>query len=45
MLEPGTQAPTFTLDDSAGRPVSLGDFAGRHVILYFYPRDDTPGWA
>jgi thioredoxin-dependent peroxiredoxin len=43
MLEPGTQAPTFTLDDSAGRPVSLGDFAGRHVILYFYPRDDTPG--
>ena len=43
MLEPGTQAPTFTLDDSAGRPVSLEDFAGRHVILYFYPKDDTPG--
>ena len=43
MLEPGTQAPTFTLTDPTGRPVSLEDFAGRHVILYFYPKDDTPG--
>jgi peroxiredoxin Q/BCP len=43
MLEPGTKAPTFTLTDAAGRKVALEDFAGRHVILYFYPRDDTPG--
>jgi peroxiredoxin Q/BCP len=43
MLEPGDQAPPFTLRDSSGKQVSLEDFAGRNVILYFYPRDDTPG--
>ena len=43
MLEPGDPAPPFTLTDSTGRAVSLGDFAGRNVILYFYPKDDTPG--
>ncbi len=43
MLEPGDPAPPFTLTDSTGRTVSLGDFAGRNVILYFYPKDDTPG--
>jgi peroxiredoxin Q/BCP len=43
VLEPGDQAPGFTLRDADGREVSLGDFAGRDVILYFYPRDDTPG--
>ena len=43
MLEPGTNAPAFTLVDAAGRKVSLEDFAGRNVILYFYPQDDTPG--
>jgi thioredoxin-dependent peroxiredoxin len=43
MLEPGTKAPTFTLTDATGQRVSLKDFAGRDVILYFYPRDDTPG--
>ena len=43
MLEPGSKAPAFTLTDAAGRTVSLEDFAGRHVILYFYPQDDTPG--
>lgn len=43
MLEPGTKAPAFTLADAAGEKVSLKDFAGRDVILYFYPRDDTPG--
>jgi peroxiredoxin Q/BCP len=43
MLEPGDQAPPFTLADSSGKQVSLEDFAGRNVILYFYPRDDTPG--
>lgn len=43
MLEPGDVPPPFTLPDGQGRPVSLGDFAGRHVVLYFYPADDTPG--
>ncbi len=43
MLEPGSKAPAFTLTDAAGRTVSLENFAGRHVILYFYPQDDTPG--
>jgi peroxiredoxin Q/BCP len=43
MLEPGTKAPEFTLTGPAGEKVSLKDFAGRDVILYFYPRDDTPG--
>jgi thioredoxin-dependent peroxiredoxin len=43
MLEPGTKAPAFTLTDATGKQVSLKDFAGRDVILYFYPRDDTPG--
>ncbi|MGH7514590.1 MAG: peroxiredoxin [Gemmatimonadales bacterium] len=43
MLEPGDQPPPFTLPDASGQQVSLKDFAGRNVILYFYPRDDTPG--
>jgi peroxiredoxin Q/BCP len=43
MLEPGTKAPAFTLTDATGEKVSLEDFAGRDVILYFYPKDDTPG--
>jgi peroxiredoxin Q/BCP len=43
MLEPGSSAPPFTLTDGQGRSVSLADFAGRHVVLYFYPKDDTPG--
>jgi len=43
MLEPGTTAPPFTLTDAAGHSVSLADFAGRDVVLYFYPKDDTPG--
>ena len=43
MLEPGTTAPAFTLTDAAGRSVSLADFAGRDIVLYFYPKDDTPG--
>ena len=43
MLEPGTTAPAFTLTDAAGCSVSLADFAGRDVVLYFYPKDDTPG--
>lgn len=43
MLEAGTKAPEFTLPDKNGRPVALSDFAGKKVILYFYPRDNTPG--
>ncbi len=43
MLEVGTKAPAFTLPDADGNPVSLSDFAGKRVVLYFYPRDNTPG--
>ncbi len=43
MLEAGTKAPSFTLPDKDGIPVSLSDFAGKKVVLYFYPRDNTPG--
>ncbi len=43
MLEVGTKAPEFTLSDKAGRPVSLSDFLGKKVVLYFYPKDNTPG--
>ena len=39
----GRKAPSFTLPDAAGRPVSLADFKGQEVVVYFYPRDDTPG--
>src|SRR5262245_43148155 len=42
-LEEGKAAPAFTLEDADGRNVSLKDFAGKNVILYFYPKDDTPG--
>ena len=43
MIETGQKAPDFTLPDQDGRDVSLGDFAGRTVVLYFYPKADTPG--
>jgi len=43
MIEVGKPAPDFTLADHNGAPVHLGDLAGRWVVLYFYPRDDTPG--
>jgi peroxiredoxin Q/BCP len=43
MLQTGEPAPDFSLSDPAGRRVTLADLAGTHVILYFYPRDDTPG--
>ena len=42
-IEEGKAAPAFTLGDAAGNKVSLKDFRGRHVIVYFYPKDDTPG--
>ena len=42
-IQEGKKAPAFKLADENGRAVSLADFAGKDVILYFYPRDDTPG--
>ncbi len=43
MLETGTKAPDFTLNDKDGKAVSLSDFMGKKVVLYFYPKDNTPG--
>ena len=43
MLEVGTKAPEFTLPDKDGNNVSLSDFRGKKVVLYFYPKDNTPG--
>jgi peroxiredoxin Q/BCP len=42
-LEKGQPAPDFALQDEHGEVVRLSDFAGRHVVVYFYPADDTPG--
>ena len=43
MLAIGTKAPDFTLPDKDGNPVRLTDYLGKKVVLYFYPRDNTPG--
>lgn len=43
MLAVGTKAPAFTLPDQDGKEISLADFQGKKVVLYFYPRDNTPG--
>ena len=43
MLQIGMQAPDFTLSDKDGRPVTLSAFRGKRVVLYFYPKDNTPG--
>ena len=43
MLETGTKAPAFSLNDKDGNAVSLYDFMGKKVVLYFYPKDNTPG--
>lgn len=43
LLEKGSKAPQFSSVDQDGTPVSLQDFLGRKVVLYFYPKDDTPG--
>jgi peroxiredoxin Q/BCP len=43
MLEAGKRAPAFTLESADGGKVSLKDFAGKSVVIYFYPRDNTPG--
>jgi peroxiredoxin Q/BCP len=42
-IEEGKAAPAFTLEDQDGKSVSLKDFKGKDVIVYFYPKDDTPG--
>jgi len=43
MIEENSKAPAFTLPDQDGNPVSLSDFKGKTVVLYFYPKDSTPG--
>lgn len=43
LIEPGKKAPAFTLKDQDGKTHRLSDYAGRPVVLYFYPKDDTPG--
>ena len=43
MLEIGSRAPEFTLPDKDGNAVSLSDYLGKRVVLYFYPKDNTPG--
>ena len=43
MLEKGIKAPDFTLFDKDAKSVSLSDFIGKKVVLYFYPKDNTPG--
>ena len=43
MLEKGTKAPSFSVKDHNGNTVSLADFAGKKIVLWFYPKADTPG--
>jgi peroxiredoxin Q/BCP len=43
LIEPGRKAPAFTLKDQTGKTHTLADYAGQPVVLYFYPKDDTPG--
>jgi peroxiredoxin Q/BCP len=43
LIEPGQKAPAFTLNDQDGKSHRLSEYAGRPVVLYFYPKDDTPG--
>jgi len=43
MLEPGQPAPDFEVKDQNGQSIKLSDFKGKKVVLYFYPKDDTPG--
>ena len=43
MIQEGKKAPVFSLKDQDGKAVNLKDLAGKHVVLYFYPKDDTPG--
>src|SRR2546430_618011 len=43
LIEPGKKAPAFNLKDQQGKTHRLSDYAGQPVVLYFYPKDDTPG--
>jgi peroxiredoxin Q/BCP len=43
MISAGKKAPDFTLESAEGKPVKLSDFKGKKVVVYFYPKDDTPG--
>lgn len=43
MIAPGSEAPSFALPAHDGTTQALGDFAGRRVVLWFYPKADTPG--
>ena len=43
LVDPGKKAPAFTLKDQEGKTHKLSDYAGRPLVLYFYPKDDTPG--
>ena len=43
LIEPGKKAPAFSLKDQDGKTQKLSDYEGRPVVLYFYPKDDTPG--
>src|SRR5690349_14600064 len=43
MVKAGDKAPAFALESDAGKKLTLGDFAGKTLVLYFYPKDDTPG--
>jgi peroxiredoxin Q/BCP len=43
LIDPGKKAPAFALNDQDGKTHKLADYAGRPVVLYFYPKDDTPG--
>jgi thioredoxin-dependent peroxiredoxin len=45
MLKEGDKAPDFNSKDQDGNPVKLSDYKGRRVVLFFYPKDDTPGWT
>ena len=44
-IQEGKAAPAFSLPDAHGKKVALKDFKGKSVIVYFYPKDDTPGWT
>ena len=43
MLKEGDKAPSFSSKDQDGNPIKLSDFKGKRVVLFFYPKDDTPG--
>lgn len=43
LLKAGDKAPDFTLPDATGKPVSLSDFAGQRIVLWFFPKANTPG--